>query len=148
MKLQTPLLIVFVVISATAIPALSDEVKRNPIQGSVEKHKRAGEKQAQPTALPPGAPRRVQVEQTPAKDRPNPFQSMSQSMPSAAVKEDLRRKNELPSAQTAILTPGAKMNLGGSPAATMRSGTTGTNPKILSPKGPAISRPGGSAFSQ
>jgi hypothetical protein len=39
------------------------------------------------------------------KPSSNTFSDISASMPAAAVHEDLRRKNELPSAQTAILRP-------------------------------------------
>ncbi len=60
----------------------------------------------------------------PAVKKPssNSFQDISASMPAAAVHEDLRRKNELPSAQTAILRPG---NGGGS--VTHGAGVQGMN---------------------
>jgi hypothetical protein len=47
------------------------------------------------------------------KPSSNTFSDISASMPAAAVHEDLRRKNELPSAQTAILHPASGGAVGG-----------------------------------
>ena len=49
----------------------------------------------------------VDLEPAVQKHEGNSFEDISASMPAAAVHEDLKRKNELPSAQTSILRPGA-----------------------------------------
>lgn len=78
----------------------------------------------------------------------NTFSDISQSMPAAAVKEDLARKHELPSAQTAVLKPGAPagtpMGTTAGSAPSSSAATSGSSPEILSPGKVAIPETHGS----
>ena len=68
------------------------------------------------------------------KHSSNTFTDISQSMPAAAVRENLARKHELPNAQTAILRPGASAGspTGGGTKAPMTGDAAGSSPEVLS----------------
>ncbi|HEY9757025.1 MAG TPA: hypothetical protein V6C97_17805 [Oculatellaceae cyanobacterium] len=116
----------------------------NPLNGSVSKQK---------SVRTP----RHHIEFTPAMGAPqgkhssNTFSDISQSLPAAAVKEDLARKHELPSAQTAVLRPGAPagtpMGTTGGSAPSSSAATSGSSPEILSPGKVAIPETHGSTDS-
>lgn len=57
-------------------------------------------------------------------------------MPAAAVKEELVRKHEMPSAQTSVLTPGSAAGISTAPVAGRSEqppAASGAAPNILSP---------------
>jgi hypothetical protein len=145
-RLKLSLTLTLLVIATSSLPKVhaADATQKTapaPLTGSVSKDQNVHAARRHVNFTP--------AEGTPVgKHSSNTFSDISQSMPAAAVREDLRRKHELPSAQTAILRPGAPagapMGATAGSAPSNSAAATGSSPEILSPGKVAIPETHGS----